>query len=131
MHEPGYPKRTEAQGTVHPGRAALGAAHPQPHANPHAPPWPFPRSGRSLGTGYVVFETREEAERAKAEYDGVALDGQSMAIYLAEEAGAGGITQLSSGIRWGDEHGDVGWAVGNVGAGILKELGLVMGCVLL
>ncbi|KAG2449350.1 hypothetical protein HYH02_005505 [Chlamydomonas schloesseri] len=62
----------------------------------------FDASGRSVGTGFVVFETRAEAVAAKKEYNGVKLDGQAMEILFAEEAAGGaggGVQRLSSGIH--------------------------------
>lgn len=57
-------------------------------------------SGRSLGSGWVVFETRVEAEAAKKEYHGVKLDEQPMEIAFADATYGGGapLTKLSSGI---------------------------------
>ena len=55
-------------------------------------------SGRSIGTGWVLFETRFEAEMAKTEYHGVKLDGQAMDIYFSDEVPGSSIKKLSSGI---------------------------------
>ncbi|KAG2433361.1 hypothetical protein HXX76_008423 [Chlamydomonas incerta] len=81
----------------------------------------FDASGRSLGSGFVVFESRPEAVAAKKDYNGVKLDGQAMEILFAEEivggGGPSGVQRLSSGIQVqrpgaGDRAGGGG---GNVG----------------
>lgn len=59
------------------------------------------RSDRSLGTGFVVFESRQEAVAAKKQYDGMLLDEKPMVLKLADEvaASSGMLVQLSSGLR--------------------------------
>ncbi|KXZ43947.1 hypothetical protein GPECTOR_77g43 [Gonium pectorale] len=60
----------------------------------------YDNSGRSVGTGYVEFATRAEAEKAKKEYDGVMLDNQPMEILFGDQdRAAGGVPKkLASGI---------------------------------
>ncbi len=55
--------------------------------------------GRSQETAYVEFATREEAERARDEYNGVKLDNKAMDIVFSEEALPPGTRMLSSGLK--------------------------------
>ncbi|GLI63760.1 hypothetical protein VaNZ11_006834 [Volvox africanus] len=79
----------------------------------------FDNSGRSLGSGWVVFETRAEAEAAHKEYNGVKLDGNAMKITLADGPSGPSLTKLSSGIsvqKPGAPGGSVGGSrSGNAG----------------
>lgn len=50
-------------------------------------------SGRSEGKAFVVYEHRQDAEKALAQYHNIALDGKPMQIKFASG------TRLSSGIQ--------------------------------
>lgn len=52
------------------------------------------RSGRSEGKAFVVYEHRQDAEKALDQYNNIALDGKPMRIAFSS-----GGTQLTSGIR--------------------------------
>lgn len=62
---------------------------------------PLRSSGRSVGTGWVVFESREEALNAKKQYNNMLLDDKPMVLKLADEVvGAGPLAgRLSSGLK--------------------------------
>ncbi|XKL60802.1 hypothetical protein PGB90_007859 [Kerria lacca] len=47
----------------------------------------YDKSGRSLGSGNVVFEDRTDAIRAINQYNGVPLDGRAMKIEIASTTG--------------------------------------------
>ena len=61
---------------------------------------PVHRSGRSVGTATVVFQSRDDALTAFNRYNNVALDNKRMAIEVVEQAvPRGTFKTLSSGIK--------------------------------
>lgn len=58
----------------------------------------FDNSGRSLGTGEVVYKHRQDAEKAMQRYNNVALDGRPMKLEMIEKVMPVPVTsRLSSG----------------------------------
>lgn len=47
----------------------------------------YDRSGRSLGSGSVVFEDRDDAIRAIQQYDGIPLDGELNFTFVSSTVG--------------------------------------------